>query len=372
MIRVVPIWIVLFLYPLFGVPISLFGIEPEGGFEGSLLTEIAQIELQGKPVQMQIDHAQDYAYITDYDKRVVRVVDLRSLDLAFSLTQSNYPVFVSFSEDYVMVSDFWGHKVDFYIRGTSLLDFSVPTPRGPGYSVYHKGLLYVTTQLEHQLIVIDPDAQKVAQSFPLIGRVPKFSIFESLAILPYYDNYHTWSRDFELEHSIHLMNLTTLHRWNIDGVSKKPLHILPIDTGVYALSGYLDQGIWIARWGNQSVEALAQWTGHTHIMDMCLFGDTIVVPSMSNNRLQLVRVSNGSVDSVPSATGILALANYEDRYLFALSNFHNLLQVYHDGFQLKEEHSTGDYPIAMEIHDTRLLVVSMDRAILQVFQINNP
>lgn len=339
------------------------------GWSTPFLKEKAIIPIGGKPVQMQIDGDQDYAYIIDYEKRNIKVVDLRSFEKVLTLAQSSYPVYTAFSDDYAIVSDFWGHKVDFYIRGTSLLDFSVPTPRGPGYAIYHQGLVYVTTQLEHQLIVIDPDRKAIAQSFALIGRVPRFSIFDSLIILPYYDNYHTWSRDFELEHSIHLMNLRTLHRWNIDGISKKPLHILEIEPGIYALSGYLDQGIWLARWGSETVLPLAQWRGHTHIMDMVLFKDDVVVPSMSNDHLFFVSMQTGNLESVGSATGILSLVNYEDRLLFALSNFHNLLQIYDPFRVLVEEHEVGDYPIAMKSHGDLLLVLSMDDADLRVFQI---
>ncbi len=350
------------------VVILLIGFAATAAFSADIFG-IGYIELEGKPVHMFPDEVYNRIYVVNYQTNEVDVVNSLILKKQRSLKESKYPVYVSLSEKYIIVSDFWGYKLDFYLR--SSMDFlrSVNVRQGPGYSYVRNDLLYFVTQREYYLQVLDIDNFTVSQEFELSGRVPKFYFYEDIVILPYYDNYHTWSRDFELEESVGFINVSSLFRWNLEGMTKKPLNILEIEQGKYIITGYLDNGIWKFDWGSMNVDEYITWKGHSHIMDMAFFCDDVVIPSMSDEYIYFVNLNSKFTDKVKSARGIIALENYGDEILIALSNFENKVLVYDSGRNLAGEYETGDYPISMCILDNRLYVLSMDDARIDVFKI---
>jgi len=335
----------------------------------SNLKELGFVELGGKPVHMFPDSNYNRLYVINYETNEVDVINSLIFKKERTLKESSYPVFVSLSKDYIIVSDFWGYKLDIYRR--SSLDYisSINVRRGPGYSLVRNNLVYFVSQREYYLQVLDLDNMRVSQEFELSGRVPKFYFFGDIAILPYYDNYHTWSWDFEFPESVGFINVSSLFRWNLEGMIKKPLNVLEIEEGKYIITGYLDQGIWEFNWGNMKVEKFIDWDRHSHIMDMCYFNDYVVVPSMSDENLFYARIDTKSVSSVPSSRGVMSVLNYEDEYLFALSNFENKILIYDKNMNKIEEHNTGDYPISMCVIDDKLFVLCMDDARIDVMEI---
>jgi len=338
-------------------------------FSAPVLLHIDDIEIGGKPVHLFPDEELERLFVVDYLNETVKVVDTTLNQVVDELDQSAYPVFCSVSANYVIVSDFWGHKLDFYDRRSLDYSHAMPVRAGPGYSIVRGDLLYFVSQREFYLQVADIRRKKVYQEFELTGRVPKFFILDDLAILPYYDNYHTWSRDFELEDSIGIINLSSIFRWSIEGKIKKPLNVIRLAEGRYAVAGYLDTGIHEINWGSKDVKTLVDWEGHSHIMDMIQTGGDLVVTSMSDPRLFVYNMGRGSLRKVPSLKGILDLEMMPGPYLGALSNFDETLQVFSDDYALIEEHPVGAYPIKAMSVGERLYVLCMDSAEINVFSI---
>jgi hypothetical protein len=328
-----------------------------------------QIPLKGKCVHLFVDDVFGRAYIIDYLNRFIYAIDLEQNKIINEITGSGYPVFLSFHSDTIYVSDFWGHKIDAYDRDNLKYLFSIPCKRGPGYILERGGLLYVASQLEPELQVFLLSTKELLYSFPLKGRVPIFYLLDDLVILPYYDNFHTWSRDFELEDSVAFLNPTTFSWWTIEGNIKKPLHVLRIDDGKYIVSGYLDNGLWSVDWGQKQVYSFVTWKGHSHIMDTVQFLDKIAVSSMSEDTLYFIDLRSKELTEVLLSGGVIDLEPYKDLYLFALSNFDNLLYVIDERYELVETVAIPDYPIAMKIFRDRLLVLNMDEPVLTVFDI---
>lgn len=339
-------------------------------FSEKIFQHITDINIEGKPVHMFSDDIFNRIFVVDYENEVVKVVDIQKQQVVKTLDKSSYPVYCSLSADYVIVSDFWGYKLDFYHRDNLDFSHSIQTRRGPGYSIVQGDLLYFVTQREYYLQVLDIERKGIYQEFDLTGRVPKFYMFDGLAILPYYDNYHTWSRDFELENSIGIINVSSIFRWNIEGHVKKPLNVVRIGEGKYAISGYLDNGVHTISWGKMGIEVLTEWEGHSHIMDMIRFGDTLIIPSMSEEQVYIYDLVLKSLSVRECAKGVLDVENYKDEYYVLCSNFDEKLQVFDEYNQLIEEHETGAYPIKCMIEDNRCYILCMDSAEINIFEIN--
>src|SRR6056297_954681 len=312
------------------------------------------IQIGGKPVHFFLDEQYKRIFVIDYLEENVKVISTQSEQMTTILKESSYPVYCSFSSSYVIVSDFWGHKIDFYNRADLSFSHSVKTRKGPAFSVVKDDLLYFVSQRDYYLQVLDIERRGIYQEFELTGRVPFFYVYDGLAILPYYDNYHTWSRDYELDNSICIINLSSLYRWDIEGLVKKPLNVLRLQEGRYAISGYLDNGIYQISWGNMNTKTLLEWEGHSHIYDMAVFENYILIPSMSEEKLFIYDYDHEQLDAINSAKGVLDVEIYDREGFFLLSNFNEVLQVFSPNFQLIEEHSVGEYPIKMMIHDDRL------------------
>ncbi|HPF17001.1 MAG TPA: hypothetical protein P5107_03280 [Thermotogota bacterium] len=323
----------------------------------------------GKPAHFFLDERYQRIFVIDYLNELIKVVDIKSETMITTLTESNYPVFCSFSEQYVIVSDFWGHKIDFYDRSAMTYSHSVRTKNGPAYSLVKNDLLYFVSQRDYSLQVLDIERKGVFQEFSLSGRVPVFYIYDDLVILPYYDNYHTWSRDYELQNSLCIINLSTLYRWDIEGMVKKPLSVLRLNEGQYAISGYLDNGIYQISWGDMETKTLVQWQNHTHILDMTLWGDYILVPSMSEEKCFVYNHHQTLLKEIQCAKGVLDIEVYYDDGFLLLSNFDEVIQLYSNQFQLLDEQPVGQYPIKMLIHQDRVYVLCMDSGEINVFQL---
>jgi len=337
--------------------------------ETPVLTLRSEVALEGKCVQLFVDETYGRAFVIDYLNHTVHVVDLVEERVFHRLTQSSYPVYLVFHADRIYVSDFWGHKVDAYDRESLLLISSIPCKRGPGYMLERGGLLYVASQLEPVLQVFYLPTGQELYAFPLEGRVPKFYLLDDLVILPYYDNYHTWSRDFEMVDSVAFLNPTTFTRWNIEGKIKKPLHILSLESGKYLIAGYLDSAIWRVDWGQKEVTEYITWKGHSHIMDVALFAGKIAITSMSEDDLFYLDPTSKELKRITLGGGIIDLEPYRDQYLFAAGNFDNLLYVLDGDYRLVETKPLKDYPIAMKVYDNRLVVLNMDGPILATYEI---
>ncbi len=316
------------------------------------------------------DSENERLFVIDYEQEVVKVIDTQSGKICMILDEASYPVYCSFSTKYIIVSDFWGHKIDFYNRDDMTFSHSIETKKGPAFSIVNGDLLYFVSHREYFLQVLDIQRRGVFQEFELTGRVPKFYFYDSLVILPYYDNYHTWSRDYELEDSVGIINISSLFQWNIEGLVKKPLNVLRLDEGHYVISGYLDHGIYEITWGSMEARLLIEWSGHSHIMDMELFGDCILVGSMSEEELLIYDYKKNKLQRAPSAKGILDIDHYDDKYIFLLSNFDEKLQVLSSDFSLIGEYPVGQYPIKMLIEKDYCYVLSMDSAEITVFKID--
>ncbi len=327
------------------------------------------IHIGGKPVHFFLDEKNERIFVIDYLEENVKVINTKTEQITTVLKESSYPVYCTFSETFVIISDFWGHKLDFYNRSDLSYSHGIVTRNGPAFSIVKDGLLYFVSQREYYLQVLDIERRGIYQEFELTGRVPIFYIFDGLAILPYYDNYHTWSREYELHNSICIINLSTLYRWDIEGLVKKPLTVLRLQEGRYAISGYLDNGIYQISWGDMDTKALVEWNEHSHILDMTAFRDYVLVPSMSEERLFIYNFTDEVLDSVNSAKGVLDIEVYNDDGILLLSNFDEVVQVFSSEFQLLGEHTVGEYPIKMMINNTKLYVLCMDSAEINVFTI---
>jgi len=338
------------------------------GFSISL-SHVYDISVGGKPVHFFMDDTHERLFVIDYLQENIKVINTHEGEIIKTLEKSAYPVFCSFSKSYVIVSDFWGHKLDFYNRSTLSFSHSVKTRSGPAYSLVKGDLLYFVSQRDFYFQVLDIDRRGIYQEFELTGRVPKFYIYDGLVILPYYDNYHTWSRDYELKNSISIINLSSLYRWDIEGLVKKPLSVLRLQQGRYAITGYLDHGIYEISWGNMDTTVMVKWPDHSHILGMTLFQDHILVPSMSEEKLFAYQVNKDELLEIQCAKGVLDIDSYQDEWFFLLSNFDEVLQLFSSKLVLLEEHSVGQYPISMLIDNDRLYVLCMDSAEINVFDI---
>jgi hypothetical protein len=354
-------------YVLFSVLLLL--IIPSVFFSEDVFNHTSNIDIGGKPVHLFSDFENNRLFVVDYENEVVKVVDTIEKKVIRKLDKSSYPVFCSISSNYIIVSDFWGYKLDFYNRYNLEFSHSVKTRRGPGFSVVQDDLLYFVTQREYYLQVLDIERRGIYQEFELTGRVPKFYMLDGLAILPYYDNYHTWSRDFELDNSIGIINVSSIFRWNIEGQVKKPLNIIRLEEGKYAISGYLDHGIHTISWGKMGIEVLTEWNGHSHIMDMVKFRDYLIVPSMSEEQLFLYDMERRGIVVKECAKGVLDVETYEDKYFVLCSNFDEKIQVFDENLNMIEEHQTGNYPIKCLIEEKKCYVLCMDSAEINVFEI---
>lgn len=339
------------------------------GGETSVLTLLSEVALDGKCVQLFLDEPFQRAFAIDYLNHLVYVVDLEENVIVHRISQSAYPVYLVFHADRIYISDFWGHKVDAYDRESLRLVSSIPCKRGPGYMIERGGLLYVASQLEPTLQVFYLPTGEELYAFPLEGRVPKFYLLDDLVILPYYDNFHTWSRDFEMVDSVAFLNPTTFSRWNIEGKIKKPLHILRMEAGKYLVVGYLDNAIWRVDWGQKEVTEFVSWKGHSHIMDVALFAGRIAISSMSEDDLFYVDPTSKELKRSALGGGIIDLEPYRDQYLFAAGNFDNALYVLNAQYGLVETWPLKEYPIAMKTYGNRLVVLNMDHPILAIYEI---
>jgi len=351
---------ILFLFAFFG---SVFS------GEASVLNLLSEVALEGKCVQLFIDEAYQRAFVIDYLNHVVHAVDLKTNRISHRISQSAYPVYILFHADHLYISDFWGHKVDVYDRESLLRVASIPCKRGPGYMIERGGLLYVASQLEPVLQVFYLPTGEELYAFPLEGRVPKFFLLDDLVILPYYDNYHTWSRDFEMVDSVAFLNPTTFSRWDIEGKIKKPLHILRIESGKYLVVGYLDNAIWRVDWGQKEVTEFVSWKGHSHIMDVAMFAGYIAISSMSEDDLFYLSLPSKDLHRITLGGGLIDLEPYQDRYLFAAGNFDNTLYVLDAQYRLVETWPLKDYPIAMKAYHNRLAILNMDNPVLAIYEI---
>lgn len=327
------------------------------------------ISIGGKPVHFFLDEKYERLFVVDYLEENIKVISTQTETLTTLLEESAYPVFCSFSAMYVIVSDFWGHKLDFYKRDNLAYSHSVKTRKGPGFSQIKDGLLYFVSQRDYYLQVLDIERGGIYQEFELTGRVPIFYIYDGLVILPYYDNYHTWSRDYELQNSICIINLSSLYRWDIEGLVKKPLSVLRIQEGRYVISGYLDTGIYEISWGSMDTRTLVEFQNHSHILDMTLFQDSLLVPSMSKEKLAVYNYQEKQLKNIDCAKGVLDIETYKHEGLFLLSNFDEVIQLFSPDFKLIEQHNVGSYPIKMLIDDDKLFVLCMDSAEINVFYI---
>ena len=323
------------------------------------LVHKSDIPIGGKPVHFFLDEIYKRIFVIDYQNENITTV----------LEKSSYPVFCSFSKSYVIVSDFWGHKIDFYKRDDLTFSHSIKTRNGPGYSLVKDDLLYFVSQRDFFFQVLDIERKGIYQEFELTGRVPKFYIYDGLVILPYYDNYHTWSRDFELQNSISIINLSSLYRWDIEGLVKKPLSVLRLQEGQYAISGYLDNSIYEITWGSMDTKTLINWPNHSHILDMTLFQNHILVPSMSEEKLFIYDFQENNLKEIDCAKGVLDIEFCNHEGIFLLSNFDEVIQLFSSNYELLEEHKVGNYPIKMLIEKDRLFVLCMDSAEINVFKI---
>lgn len=334
------------------------------------MTDRTEILLEGKPVQFFIDEIYQRAFVIDYQSRNISVIDIENRKIVQTLSKSSYPIHITFHVEWICVSDFWGHKIDIYQRDTLTYLSSLPCKRGPAFSLERGGLLYVASQLEPELQIFHLATAELLFSFPLQGRVPIFYLLDDVVILPYYDNYHTWSQDFEMVDSVAFLNPTTFVRWNIEGKTKKPLHVLRLDTGKYLIVGYLDNGLWSVDWGQREVAQLVSWKGHTHIMDVALFAEKLAVTSMSENDLFFYDFSSKQITKVALTGGIIDIENYDNQYLFGISNFENTLYVVDSTLQIREKYPIPDYPISMKIWKQQLFILTMDDAMLTIFSIS--
>ena len=325
------------------------------------------IQIGGKPVHFFVDEQYERIFVIDYLEENVKVVSTETEEMISILKKSSYPVYCSFSKNYIIISDFWGHKVDFYARDDLSYSHSVKSRNGPAYSLVKDDLLYFVSQRDYYLQVLDIERRGIYQEFELTGRVPVFYLYDGLAILPYYDNYHTWSRDFELHNSICIINLSSLYRWDIEGLVKKPLTVLRLQEGRYAVSGYLDNGIYQISWGDMDTQTIVEWPDHSHVLDMTAFGESILVPSMSEESMYVYHINDKKLETVDCAKGVLDIELYNDEGIILLSNFDERIQVFSSEYQLLEEHSVGNYPIKMMIHNEKLYVLCMDSAEINVF-----
>jgi hypothetical protein len=327
------------------------------------------IQIGGKPVHFFLDEIYQRIFVIDYQNENIKVIDAQTEAITKILEKSSYPVFCSFSKSYVIVSDFWGHKIDFYQRDDLSFSHSVNTRNGPAYSIVKDDLLYFVSQRDYFFQVLDIERRGIYQEFELTGRVPKFYIYDGLVILPYYDNYHTWSRDYELKNSISIINLSSLYRWDIEGLVKKPLSVLRLKEGRYAISGYLDNGIYEIKWGSMDTKTLVNWPDHSHILDMTLFQNNILVPSMSDEKLFVYDFDKNTLKRIDCAKGVLDIEFFNQEGIFLLSNFDEILQLFSSKYELLEEHKVGKYPIKMLIDKERLYVLCMDSAEINIFNI---
>lgn len=336
----------------------------------SVFQHIDDVQLGGKPVHIFSDPDYNRLFVIDYANEVVKAIDTDENRVVKTMDKSSYPVYCSFSRDYIIVSDFWGYKMDFYHRDDLEYSHAVKTRQGPGFSIVQGELLYFVTQREYFLQVMDINRRGIYQEFELTGRVPKFYMFDGLAILPYYDNYHTWSNDFELENSIGIINVSSIFRWNIEGHVKKPLNVVRIEEGRYAISGYLDNGIHSISWGKMGIDVLTEWIGHSHIMDMIRFRDRLIIPSMSEEQLYIYNLVNGELKVRECAKGVLDVETFEDTYYLLCSNFDEKIQIFNDEDNLIEEHAVGEYPIKCLVVGNKCYVLCMDSAEINIFNIN--
>jgi len=327
------------------------------------------IVVGGKPVHFFLDDTYNRIFVIDYLNEDIKVIDSKTETVSVVLKESSYPVFCSFSDSFVIVSDFWGHKIDFYKRDDLSFSHSVKTRKGPAYSIVKENLLYFVSQRDFFFQVLDIERRGVYQEFELTGRVPKFYIYDGLVILPYYDNYHTWSRDYELQNSISIINLSSLYRWNIEGLVKKPLSVLRLQEGHYAISGYLDNGIYEITWGSMDTKILIDWPDHSHILDMTLFQNHILVPSMSEEKLFIFDFNENTLKEIGCAKGVLDIEFCNHEGIFLLSNFDEVIQLFSSNYELLEEHKVGKYPIKMLIDKDKLYVLCMDSAEINIFNI---
>jgi len=337
-------------------------------FSGSLTLETT-IALQGKPAHQFFDPLFQRLFVLDYQNPGVQVFDAHSGSRLLELGGLSFPTFLSFSAEYLFVSDFWGHRLVLFHRDSLEWAASIPVRRGPGFSLVEGSSLFLVSQLEYALQVFDLESLALRQSFELEGRVPRFFLFDDLLVLPYYDNYHTWSRDFELEDSIGFINLDTMYRWSIRGVSKKPLHVIRLEQGVYLAAGYLDRGIWLIRWGETEVQPLVSWQGYSHLMDMVLFHDRLVLASMSEESLLSVFPDGSGLVTVPAAGGMIDLEPVGDSFLAGISNFENRLLLFDSTLKRIAQIETGDYPISVRFWQGKLFVLCMDEPCVQVYSL---
>jgi hypothetical protein len=116
-------------------------------------------------------------------------------------------------------------------------------------------------------------------------------------------------------------------------------------------------------------KTLVNWPDHSHILDMTLFQNNILVPSMSDEKLLVYDFDKNTLKRIDCAKGVLDIEFFNQEGILLLSNFDEILQLFSSKYELLEEHKVGKYPIKLLIDKERLYVLCMDSAEINIFNI---